>query len=170
VTSSLGLEAVGDRVHLLASPWARGAAGSALEIGWQRLWLATQCRQWNSLALVPAGEGVPTMRVARALARAGACHLGHTVEVSDATSIELGQLRASIEAWVQRRRGAERTILALGPVLASPATAALARAADAAILCVPLGESSIAEAQRAIAEVGPERFLGSVCWRGGKGR
>ena len=167
--SSAVLEAEIDRERLEAPSTARFApVEAALPIEWQKLWLATQLRPWRSLAVVRVGEGVPTVRIARTLAGAGACHLGLVVELVDATSITLGQVRVSTEVWIERRGGAERILLALGPVLTSPASLALAQVADAAILCVTLGESSIAEAQRTIEEIGHARVLGSVCLRRGE--
>jgi hypothetical protein len=167
--SSAGLEAVVDRGRVRPRSPASGApAEAALPIEWQKLWLGTQRRPWRSLAVVPVDDGIPTVRVARALAGAGACHLGHVVELIDATSITLAQLRTSTEAWIERRGSAERLLIALGPVLTSPASLALAQAADAVILCVRLGESAVAEAQRTIEEIGRERFLGSVCLRRGE--
>jgi hypothetical protein len=59
-------------------------------------------------------------------------------------------------------------LIALGPVLERPASLALAQAADAAILCLVLGDGSIAEATRTIEEIGRERFLGSVILRARK--
>jgi hypothetical protein len=156
-----------DRTPALEAPARANPELGYPSIDWQKLWLATQRRPWRSLAVVPVGEGVSAVRVARALAHAGACHLGHTVEVIDASSITLEQLRASTEAWIERR-GAERVFLALGPVLTSPASLALAQSADAAIVCLMLGESSIVEAQRTVEEVGKPRFLGSVCLRRGR--
>lgn len=141
-----------------------------LPIGWQRLWLAAQSRPWRSLAVVAAGEGLSTARAARVLARAGASHLGDVVELIDATAVTLQQLRAITGSCVDRPDGAPRVILALGPVLESPASLALARAADAALLCVTLGETSIAEAQRTIAEIGQARFVGSMCLGRGEDR
>lgn len=159
------LEAVVDWGRLSNRSPASGSA--AVPIGWQSLWLATQCRPWRSLALVPVGPGVPTVRAARALARASACHLGQEVELIDATSITLGEVRAATEAWIEPRTGTDRVFIALGPVLTSPPSLALALAADAALLCVTLRESSIAEAQRTIEEIGQPRFLGTVCLRRG---
>jgi hypothetical protein len=146
---------------------ALGAAafGAADAIGWQKLWLATQRRPWTSLAVIPVGEGISAPRVARALAHVGSCHLGPIMMVTDATTITLEWLQASTRAWGERRGSIQRVLIALGPVLTSPVSLALAQAVDAAILCLTLGESSISEAAQTIEEVGQERFLGSVILR-----
>jgi hypothetical protein len=145
---------------------ALGAAFDAVTaIEWQRLWLATQRRSWRSLAVVPVGGGIPTARVARALAEVGSGHLGAGMMVTDATNVTLEWLRASTESLTMRRGGVDRVLIALGPVLERPASLALAQVADASILCLVLNESSISEAARTIEEVGRERFLGSVILR-----
>jgi hypothetical protein len=133
------------------------APETADAIAWEKIWLATQRRPWRSLAVIPAGPGAFTPGVARALAEVGSRHLGLPVRVTDATGITLARL----EAFLTELR-ARRGILALGPVLERPASLALARAADAVVLCLVLGESSISGAQQTIDEVGRERFLGSV--------
>jgi hypothetical protein len=145
---------------------ALGTAFDAVTaIEWQKLWLATQRRPWRSLAVVPVGGGIPTARVVRALAEVGSGHLGPGLMVTDATNVTLEWLRASMESWTKRRGRIDRVLIALGPVLERPGSLALAQAADAAILCLVLNESSIAEAARTIEEVGRERFLGSVILR-----
>jgi hypothetical protein len=131
-------------------------------IAWQRLWLATQRRPWRSLAVIPAGTGAKTPRIARALAGVGSSHLGLSIRVTDATAITLAGLEACLNAWIEPRDSLRRVLLALGPVLEDPASLALAQAADAAILCLVLGESSISEAERTIEEVGRARFVGSM--------
>ncbi len=53
-------------------------------------------------------------------------------------------------------------IMALEPVVSSPLGIAIASAADAALLCVTLGETPLASAKRTIELVGRERFIGCV--------
>ncbi len=133
------------------------AGETADAVAWEKIWLATQRRPWRSLAVIPAGPGAFTLGVARALADVGSRHLGLPVRVTDATGVTLSRLEASLSE-LRARRG----IVALGPVLERPASLALARAADAVVLCLVLGESAISGAQQTIDEVGRERFLGSV--------
>lgn len=146
--------------EIIAPPPA--SLGHELGIDWQGLWLAMQRRPWASLAVIPAGKKINTPLIARALARVGSCHLGTAIMAPDATSITLPRLEASIEAWIEHRVRVQRVVLALGHVLENPASLAVARAADAALVCVTLGESSISDVTRMIEEVGRERFLGSV--------
>lgn len=136
---------------------------SALD--WQRLWLATQRRTWHTLAVIPAGGGVATPRIARALAAVGSCHLGARIKLVDATTIRLAELGACLRGLADPKERPARVILALGSVLENPPGLAVAQAADAAVLCVMLGESTLAEAERTIEEVGRARFVGSLILR-----
>jgi hypothetical protein len=134
-------------------------------VDWQRLWLATQRRPWTTLALVPIGEDAPTPLLALELAEVGRRHRGGTIVASDATLVSLSTLQTELDALTERARCAERAIVALPPLLGSPAGLALAQAADAVILCVALGSSAIAEAEQILDEVGRDRVLGSVILR-----
>lgn len=53
-------------------------------------------------------------------------------------------------------------IVALEPVIANPLGIAVTLAADVALLCVVLGETSVASAKRTVELVGRERFIGCV--------
>lgn len=153
----------------LEAPASGAHLGLAEGVDWQRLWFATQQRPWRSLAVIPVGRGVRTLLIARILAEVGSRHLGPCVQAADATTVTLDVLQASMDAWMKRPGSTERVLLALGPVLESPPSLALAQAADAAILCIALGESSISEASRTVDEVGRERLVGSVVFRKGQG-
>jgi hypothetical protein len=131
-------------------------------VAWERLWLATQRRPWRSLAVISTGKGASMLGVARALAEVGSCHLGVPVMAVDATTITLAALEARMSAWIEPRESSRRVVIALGSVLENPARLALAQAADAAILGLTLGASSISEAERTIEQVGRGRLLGSV--------
>jgi hypothetical protein len=130
---------------------------------WQRLWVATQTRAWHSLALVPAGpDGAldTTLDIAMSLARTGMRHLGHQIHVADATQLELGsatefmnQVRASVSTG--------RVILALSPIMVHPVMVPVARTVDCALLCVVLGQTRSADAQRTVEEIGRDKFIGA---------
>ena len=137
----------------------------SIGVEWQRLWLSTQRRPWATLALIPVGEGIPTLKLAGLLVAAGREHLSGTIIACDETNVSLSTLQTSLAEITERTHGAERVILAFPEVLQSPASLALARAADAVILCLGLGTSMIDEAERILDEVGRERVLGSVLFR-----
>ncbi len=144
------------------APPAPAKSRVADAIDWQRLWLAAQRSAWRSLALIPIGEGISSATIAAGLASVGRRHLGGTIVACDATDVTLSTLNAHLDALAERVRCAERAIVALPPVPVSPAAVALARAADAAILCIALDESAVAEARHVMEEVGADRVLGAV--------
>lgn len=134
-------------------------------IAWQRVWLATQRREWRSLAVIPVGGRIATPAVARSLVSVGSSHLGASIRLNDATAITISGLGACLRGLTDLRESAARVVVALGSVLENPASLAVAQAADAAILCLVLGQSSISEAERTIEEVGRARFVGSLILR-----
>lgn len=148
-----------------AAPLDDVAIDPASAIAWQRLWLSTQRREWRSLAVIPVGGRIATPPVARALVSVGSSHLGAPIRLDDATKITIAALGACLRGLTGPRESAARVIVALGSVLENPASLAVAQAADAAILCLVLGDSSISEAERTIEEVGRARFVGSLILR-----
>lgn len=148
-----------------AEPLGDVAIDPASAIAWQRLWLSTQRREWRSLAVIPVGGRIATPPVARSLVSVGSSHLGALIRLNDATAITIAGLGACLRGLTDPRESAARVIVALGSVLENPASLAVAQAADAAILCLVLGESSISEAERTIEEVGRARFVGSLILR-----
>lgn len=157
-------EAPSDAPRAVSTP-AEAAAPAPIDVEWQRLWLATQRRRWNTLALIPIGEDISAPRIADALLAAGRMHLSGTIVAFDEAAVTLSTLQARISALHERVRCAERVILALPDVLRSPAALALAEASDAVILCIGLESSAVDEAERVADEVGRGRVIGSVIVR-----
>jgi hypothetical protein len=132
---------------------------------WQRLWLTIDKLSWQTLSLVPAGEGGPndfTLGLAVNLSRIGMTHLGRPIQVADATEVALSQMAGFLADIRACTDAGERLIVALPPVTSSPTTPAIAKATDAAILCVLLERMSSAQAKQTLKLVGASRFLGSV--------
>jgi hypothetical protein len=138
---------------------------------WQRLWLSLQNTAWRSLAIVPAGAGGPTdlpLRIAVALARTGMVHLGSPIQVADASTVPLGSL-ASFMKEVQRCvDDGDLILVALGPLTDSPIGVSIAQATDAVVLCVLLDHMATAQAKKTVAQIGQNRFVGSVIFREGE--
>jgi hypothetical protein len=131
---------------------------------WQRFWLATQSRQWLSLALVPAGDALPhglILHAAVALARTGMLHLGTQIHVADAGNLRL-DLVTEFASELEDTMQSGLVIVALPSVDASPITVPLARAADSAMMCVALQGSRLADIRRALDQIGKEHFLGAA--------
>ena len=137
-----------------------------IDAAWQRIWLRAQGRDWVSLALIGTSQQSreATMRVAGMLARISE-ELGHPLVVLDGRAVELRTM-ASIQARMRSlaARGT-RAITVLQLPMYNPITVPIAQAADAAMLCVFIGESSVASGEQTIEQIGRDRFLGTVILR-----
>jgi len=131
-------------------------------LDWQKLWLETQRRPWRSLAVVPACSSVNALEIARVLTILGRRHLGRRFLVADATQLSLRRLE-DLKAVIRTRIEQDKcVIIATRPIAESAACLAIARSADAVLLTVVLGETSIKATNEVINDIGAERFLGSV--------
>ncbi len=141
----------------LTPPW------KAVE--WQRLWLATQRRDWRTLALVPGSKHGPAdlvKDVAHVLARTGMIHRGAPVRVTDGTSLALHDLIDFMEQVQRCVQYGDRVIITLDAIAQNPASTPVASASDAVVLCVALGATNTSAAQKTIDEIGRNRFIGSI--------
>jgi hypothetical protein len=141
-----------------------GAFDPALDVAWQRLWLATRRKAWTTLAIVPVSADLSALPTARALASVGWYHLDRPVDVLDATETDLSALQEVLDDLGRRRSARRITVVAVGPAGSSPVSAGIARAVDAALLALHLGDR-VADAERALEDIGAEHFLGSVLVR-----
>lgn len=137
---------------------------------WQRLWLAAQVpgKAWRSLALVPAGPGAApeiSLQIAVTLAHTGMVHLGVPIHVADGTRVSLAELVPFSEEIERYTAGTELILIALSAVSDNVTSVSLAQAADRSLLCVLLGQMSIADSKQTLLRIGRDRFLGSVVFR-----
>jgi hypothetical protein len=148
---------------------------SGLQRDVQELFFATLRREWSSLVLVPTHPGGGAAWVAEALADVAASLDGRAVRITPHGAL-LAPTRElipdltvespvrSLKPGSDRWRGGQ-TIIAIDPVTSNPGGIAVALAADAVLLCVELGKTSIAVARRTIELIGRERFIGCVVLR-----
>jgi hypothetical protein len=138
----------------------------------QKLWLATQKREWRSLAILPTSKSIETLPIAETLAQIAWCYRGQPSCVFDLRDLSLRLAEYQIrEANAQADSGA-RVLIALRSPSENPTALLVAREMDAVVLCIALGETELKTAESAIAEVGRPRVLGSILVRGkgtGKG-
>jgi hypothetical protein len=135
------------------------------DVALQRLWLATQRREWRTLALVGASKAVDTLHLAQLFAKLAWWWSGQpscTFDLRD-LSLRLVQYHQR-EVAAQSETGA-RVFIALGSTLANPTAVPMARSADAVLLVVDLGEAKFKDAQQTIDQVGRDRFLGAIVVR-----
>jgi hypothetical protein len=136
-------------------------AGAWDRADYQRIWLGTQSRAWQTLAVVPVDERVSTYEVANLITTLG-LHHGESVSVADLRDVRLSRVGAFLEAAGELVKRGQRVVYATCSIRENLATIPLARAADAVILCVSIGASMIGSIEDAIEQIGKERFLGSM--------
>jgi hypothetical protein len=119
------------------------------------LWFAIVRQEWSALVLVPAHGGASAVPIAQLLSEIGGVDLICAEGVTPASSARVTQAMLASAA-----RG--RLIVALDPIVSNPAGLPVALAADAALLCVILGETEIASARRTVEMIGLDRFIGCV--------
>jgi hypothetical protein len=132
---------------------------------WQRLWLGTQSRPWRTLAVVASDHRVSTYQVASLIAGLGLQH-GQPIRMADVRNITLNRVAAIIELADNVVAGGERIVFAARSITENLATIPIARSADCVLLCVSLGSSSLALVEETVAQLGKERFLGSLLIKG----
>jgi hypothetical protein len=144
---------------------AERAHGAAAE-EWSRIWFNLLGREWRSLALVPAAPGVPALPVAERLLDCAHAYQSGAVRLVDAQGALPGDVAAFDALVADHVAARERVLVVLSSPLAHASAIPLARAADAALLVVPLGEAGVRESRRTVAAVGHARFAGSLTVRG----
>ncbi len=128
----------------------------------QRLWFAALRKDWSSLAVLPAHPEGSAEGVARALAKVASIHKDEGVKVISARGADLSATSRLIIDMTSHVAQGGLCILVLDSVLNNPAGIPLALAADAALLCVELGEADGESARRTVDLIGSSRFVGAV--------
>jgi hypothetical protein len=131
----------------------------------QKLWLATQRRQWSSLAVVPANRSTDTLPVAEMLARIAWWYRGQPSCVFDLRDVSLRLVEYQIAEVQAQIEGGSRVFIALRSIFDNPTAVPIGRQADAIILCTVLGRTDLRQAQKTIDQLGRERVLGSIVLR-----
>jgi hypothetical protein len=153
-----------ERSASIALPWP-GKPPVWEDVRLQKLWLATQRREWRSLAVLAASKGVETLPIAELLAHVAWAYRGQPSCVFDLRDLGLRladyQMR---EVQAQVEAGAS-VLIALRSTSENPTAVPIARQADAVVLCIGMGETRFKSAERTIAEVGRDRVLGSIIVR-----
>jgi hypothetical protein len=131
----------------------------------QKLWLATQRREWRSLAVLAASKGVDTLPIAETLAHIAWAYRGQPSCVFDLRDLSLRLADYQMREVVAQADAGARVLISLRSTAENPTAIPLARHADAVVLCIALGETRLKLAEDAIAEVGRDRILGSILVR-----
>jgi hypothetical protein len=138
------------------------------DIALQRLWMSLERTPWHALAVVPGASDASALSVASSIAEVSWHSRGDATVVLDLRRINFRLVDYYKKEISERVKKGESVILALSSIDDSPTQAALARAADAAVLVVSLRETSMKAAERAIDEIGRDRFLGAIVMDGAR--
>jgi hypothetical protein len=140
----------------------------------RELWFAITRRKWVTLVMIPAHAGGSALNLAYELVEAGSALRRKPIELISAEGMDLttasgwlfdalsGSLRPpALEAnagTVEPERF-ER-IVVLEPIADNSMSAPVAQAADAVLLVVEQGKSTLASARTTVAAIGRDRFVG----------
>ena len=133
----------------------------------QQLWLALLKRPWTSLVLASANADGSSWEVAEALAEVGQMHRGRPIKLMDAEGAALTEAAALVTEMTSHAAGGKPVLVAVGSLVENLAGVPLARAADAVLMCVTLGEAHFASAKRTVELIGAEKIVGCVALRRG---
>ena len=135
----------------------------------QQLWFSLQRREWSTLVAIPADRNQSVMDFVRPLYEVGRLAMGDKLRLVDARDVKLTRTAALILEMTgggpARGPGAVdagRALVLIESVLSHPSGVPVALAADAALLCVEMGKTSIAAARETVQIVGAQRFLGCI--------
>ncbi len=132
------------------------------DLGLQHLWLAMQQRPWRSLALVSSGKNIETIDLADRFAKLAWWYGGQATCVFDLRDLGMRLVAHQVRDIARQVERGNRVFIALRSVAENPTTIPVAQSADAAILCVTLGKTEGAAAERGLMAIGRERFLGTI--------
>ena len=157
-------ESAGAITHAAARSLAGATRARASSPGeeWPPVWFTLVQHEWTSLVLVPAVAGMSTLALARALAAAGRLYEERTVCCLEAEHVPPTAVRKVVQDLRDRSATGERTVVAVSSPLDDHGAVPIARAADAAVLIVPLGDASLKDARKTMAAIGAASFIGAI--------
>jgi hypothetical protein len=136
---------------------------------WQSLWFAVRSKPWASLAVLPAGPRESALAVANGLYDVGALASGGPMRLLDARAVNLTSsasfivnMSSLVSGPGERRTGEQRVIVLLSSVIEQLAGVPVVLAADAVLLTVTLGKTTIDSARRTLELLGADRVIGCV--------
>jgi hypothetical protein len=145
-------------------PAASGPVAGDYEV--QELWYRLAARPWSSLAVVSPDRTPNTLRLARSLAELGTLHTRHVVDLIDGLQLDPDRAAAIAQRVGSQGSGPSvaepRFVIAVDSPIVNPVAIRLLATADAVLMLLEKGVSSIPQARRIVEIVGPERLVGAV--------
>ena len=118
------------------------------------------------IALVAASEKLDTLPIAETLAHAAWAYSGRPSCVFDLRDLSLRLAEFQMREIAAQIQNGSRVVIALRSTSENPTAVPIARNVDAAVLCIALGETRFAAAERALQEIGRQQVIGSIVIRG----
>jgi hypothetical protein len=137
-------------------------SASSDDVDLQKLWIALQRKAWRVLAVVPATRELSSLAAANVIADVAWRYRGEPTTVLDLREVGLRLVDYQQKEIAAQVEQGNAVIVALASISDNAAAIPLARGADAAVLLVRLGETEIAAAERAIEEIGYDKFSGTL--------
>ncbi|MGA8890108.1 MAG: hypothetical protein WB493_00975 [Anaeromyxobacteraceae bacterium] len=138
----------------------------------QELWFALAHRPWSLLTVIPVGAGASAAAVAISLADVGRrlreapvtfLVMAETIDYPTASRIVRTLGSAGRKEDAEPGSGpASRLVIAIPSVLSEPLGLVVAKAADAVVLCIEKGRTTMPEARRTIELIGKDRVAGCL--------
>jgi hypothetical protein len=141
---------------------APNASSPSDDVELQKLWLSMTRCDWQSLAVIGGSKGLATLDVANLMAQIAWWYRGSSSCVFDFRDLGLRLLEYQLHEVNAQVRDGHRAILALRSIFENPTAIPLAKAVDGVILCVGLGKTRMAQAEKTVDEIGRERFIGTI--------
>jgi len=135
----------------------------------QKLWISLQRKAWRVLAIVPATREISSLAAANVLAEVAWRYRGDPTSVLDLREVGLRLVEYQTKEITAQIEQGNSVILALSSVSQNASAISLARFADAAVLLVRYGETSVEAAEQSIAEIGADKFCGTLVVKPGSG-
>lgn len=140
---------------------ANVVTGKTLVAG-RRLWVSALAHEWKVLALVPAEPGVSLRDTARALEQVASREGGEALLRVDGAGASLKTATALVEGLRAHLETGGRGVVVVDAPADEPAAVPLALCADAVVIGVRLGKTTVEDVERTRAAVGNAKVIGSV--------
>ena len=137
----------------------------------QELWFALAHRSWSLLTVVPAGAGASAAAVAISLADVGRrlrevpvsfLIMAESIDYPTAGRVVRALGAAGRKEEGPQADGASKLVIAIPSVVSEPLGLVVAKAADAVVLCIEKGRTTMPEARRTIELIGRDRIAGCL--------
>jgi hypothetical protein len=128
----------------------------------QALWFAALKREWSSLAVLPSHKKGSAAKLAQQLAKVASMQKQTQVKLISAEGTDLSSASKLIIDMTSHVAQGGLAIIVLDSILENPAGIPVALAADAALLCVQLGEADVDSGKRTMELLGEGKFVGAV--------